>query len=71
MCLNSTCFCDQEYTSEDCSMTYKKYLNQGYVLTDFIMYLIITFGVSLLLTLIYLLIKRSKRVTGDYLELEE
>lgn len=71
ICLNSTCFCDQGFSNNDCSMKYKEYLEKDYKISDYVLYLIITCAASMLLTLIFLIIKRSKRITGDYLELEE
>ena len=69
ICLNSTCFCDQGYSSNDCSMTYKQYLEQGYKFTDMIMYLVIAFVTATILTLIILIFRRSQKVSGDHLEL--
>lgn len=69
-CLNSTCFCEQGYTSRDCSMTYSKYLTQGYKFSSIFLYLIIVFVAAMIATLIYLIIKGAKRVDNDYLRMD-
>lgn len=70
ICLNSTCLCEQGYSSNDCSMTYKEYLEQGYRFTGMIKFLIIALVSSSILTLIILIYRRSQKVSGDHLELD-
>jgi len=71
LCLNSACFCDQGYTTEDCSMTYKQYNEQGFKLQDVSSLFLIAFGGGLIITLISLLLSRSQKVSSDHIMFEE
>lgn len=69
-CLNSTCFCEQGYTSDDCSETYKQYLNNGYKLASMIKYFAIAFGISAGSTLLILIYAKSNKITGQQLHVD-
>lgn len=71
LCLNSTCFCDQGFTSSDCSHTYSSYLNQGMKFADAIKFLVIAFATGVLITIIVLMVKSSQKVSTDHLEFDE
>jgi hypothetical protein len=71
LCLNSTCFCDQGYTMDDCSLTYKQYNEQGFKLQDVTGLLIVAFGGGFLITLISLILSRSKKVSSDHIIFDE
>jgi hypothetical protein len=70
MCLNSTCFCEQGFTSYDCSMTYKQFLVQGFLFNDMVKFFIITFFISMIATLAVLIHKSNQKVSGDNLDLD-
>ncbi len=71
LCLNSTCFCEQGYSSDDCAMTYKQYLEQGIKFSDVSGILIGAFGLAFLVTMIVMIIKKANKVTNDHIEFEE
>lgn len=71
ICVNGNCLCLQGYTSEDCSMTYKEYADQGIALEPMIKWFIIIFiGVFMITMGILLWKNNSNTKAGDYLELD-
>jgi syndecan 4 len=68
ICLNSTCLCDQGFSSNDCSLTYKQYLFRGFSLDGMIKYLVLVFFISMAITLIVLLNNRTKRISSANLD---
>jgi hypothetical protein len=70
LCLNSTCFCEQGYSSDDCAMTYKQYLEQGIKFSDVSGLLIGAFAFSLIGTIVVMMIKKANKVTNDHIEFE-
>lgn len=60
VCLNSTCFCKQQYTYLDCSMTYKEYLHQGYKIAEMVSYFIALGVVAIIVTTVILILTRQK-----------
>ncbi len=71
LCLNSTCFCEQGYSSDDCAMTYKQYLEQGIKFSDVSGILVGAFAVAFIGTIIVMIIKKANKVTNDHIEFEE
>jgi hypothetical protein len=62
LCLNSTCFCDQGLTYDDCSMSYKDFMEMGFKFQDIQKFLIIAFAISFVGTLVIILMSKASRV---------
>lgn len=62
VCLNSTCFCDQGFTSEFCENTTKNKAVEGYPVTEYIVYFIVTCLGAFILTgiIIFIVFKKNK-----------
>lgn len=58
ICLNSTCLCNQGFTGEKCSMTYKDILEQGYYLKKYLTYFLLIGGLGMLMIIFYIIYKR-------------
>ena len=70
LCLNSTCFCEQGSTSQDCSMTYKDFMEQGLKFNDMKKFMIAAFGIAFVMTFISLLSAKSARnIKSDHLDI--
>ncbi len=69
LCLNSTCYCNQGFSGDDCSMTYKKYKKQGFKLSSMTKFYFLLFGAGFFATLLYICFKPSASNT-NYAKLE-
>lgn len=58
-CFNSTCFCNQEYTTKYCSKTVEKKQKEDYIIVDYIMYYAFTFLFGTLVVIVILLIVKK------------
>jgi len=58
ICLNITCLCNQGFTGEKCSMTYKDILERGYNPKKFVKHYAIVGGAAMVLTLLYIIFKK-------------
>jgi len=58
VCLNSTCFCEQGYTTDDCSLTYKEYGKSGFEMKSITSWSVYAFAGSIVATFIILILAR-------------
>jgi hypothetical protein len=71
ICRNNTCFCSQGFTSEDCALTYKQFIEKGFIFAPWIKYIASAFGVASITTLILLIIGyKAKEKAGDHFAFE-
>jgi len=59
LCLNNTCFCKQGYTGNDCSLTYKGFLDKGFSFKKSVKFFIIIGISSMIFTLLYMIWKNK------------
>ena len=60
ICLNSTCLCNQGFTGDTCSDTYKDYSESGYSMKSLMKYFVIVAGASMIGTLVYHKLKKRR-----------
>ena len=67
-CLNQTCFCEQGFSYEDCTLTYKEELNLGYSFKKWLKWMIVSTAATMGATLVFLFFRRFQKL--DHSELE-
>ena len=70
LCINSVCYCEEDYTYDDCSLTYDEYKKLGTKPKDLILTWSIIASVGFVLMLAYKLFTQSRGSSADYIKID-